>query len=45
MGVPIFVTSVKVGTGRDMIMISAESPSGDTSKGIVDNQEAVPVGM
>lgn len=41
MGVPIFVTRVKVGTGRDMIMISAESPSGDTSKGTVENQETV----
>ena len=41
MGVPIFITRVKVGTGRDMIMISAESPSGDASKGAVENQEAV----
>lgn len=41
MGVPIFVTRVKVGIGRDMIMISAESPSGDTSKGAVENQETV----
>ena len=41
MGVPIFVTRVKVGTGRDMIMISAESPSGETSKGTVESQETV----
>jgi hypothetical protein len=41
MGVPIFVTRVKVGTGRDMVMISAESPAGDTSKGEVETLEAV----
>lgn len=41
MGVPIFVTRVKVGRGRDMVLISAESPAGETSRGEVETLEAV----
>ena len=41
MGVPIFVTRVKVGRGRDMVLIAAESPSGDASKGEVETLETV----
>ncbi len=41
MGFPIFVTRVKVGKGRDVIMISAESPAGVTSKSEVESIEAL----
>lgn len=41
MGVPIFITRVKVGRGRDMVMIAAESPAGDASKGEVETLETV----
>jgi len=45
MGVPIFVTRVKVGRGRDMVLISAESPAGDASKGEVETLETVRIVM
>ena len=41
MGFPIFVTRVKVGKGRDVILISAESPAGVTSKNEVESVEAM----
>lgn len=41
MGFPIFVTRVKVGKGRDVVLISAESPGGQTGKGEVESVEAL----
>lgn len=41
MGFPIFVTRVKVGKGRDVILVSVESPAGDTGKGEVESVEAM----
>ena len=41
MSVPIFITRVRIGRGRDMVLIAAESPAGDTSKGEVETLEAV----
>ncbi len=40
MTLPIFVTRVKVGRGRDMVMISAESPAGDNVNGEVKSVES-----
>ncbi|HWF64201.1 MAG TPA: hypothetical protein VN685_06285 [Rhizomicrobium sp.] len=41
MGFPIFVTRVKVGKGRDVILISAESPAGVSGKSEVESVEAM----
>ena len=41
MGFPIFVTRVKVGKGRDVILISAESPAGVSGKNEVESVEAM----
>jgi hypothetical protein len=41
MGFPIFVTRVKVGKGRDVVLISAESPGGQTGQGEVESIEAL----
>lgn len=41
MAFPIFVTRVKVGKGRDMILISAESPAGIAGKNEVESVEAL----
>lgn len=41
MGFPIFVTRVKVGKGRDVILISAESPAGVSGKNEVESIEAM----
>jgi hypothetical protein len=41
MGFPIFVTRVKVGKGRDVVLISAESPGGQNAKGEVESAEAL----
>jgi hypothetical protein len=41
MGFPIFVTRVKVGKGRDVILVSVESPAGNTGKGEVESVEAM----
>lgn len=41
MGFPIFVTRVKVGKGRDVVLISAESPAGQNPKGEVESAEAL----
>ena len=41
MGFPIFVTRVKVGKGRDVILISAESPAGVSGKNDVESVEAM----
>ena len=41
MGFPIFVTRVKVGRGRDVILVSAESPAGVTGKNDVESVEAL----
>jgi hypothetical protein len=35
------VTRVKVGKGRDMILISAESPAGNMANGEVESVEAI----
>jgi len=40
-GFPIFVTRVKVGKGRDVILISAESPAGVSGKNEVESVEAM----
>jgi len=41
MGFPIFVTRVKVGKGRDVILVSAESPAGVSGKNEVESVEAM----
>ena len=41
MGFPIFVTRVKVGKGRDVVLISAESPAGVGGKNEVESVEAL----
>ena len=41
MGFPIFVPRVKVGKGRDVILISAESPAGVSGKSEVESVEAM----
>lgn len=41
MGLPIFVNRVRVGKGRDVILISAESPSGNATKGEVESVETI----
>lgn len=41
MAFPIFVTRVKVGKGRDMILISADSPAGVAGKNDVESVEAL----
>ena len=41
MGFPIFVTRVKVGKGRDVVLISAESPAGVGGKSDVESVEAL----
>jgi hypothetical protein len=45
MGIPIYVTRVNVGKGRGMVLISMESPSGDTANGEVQNMEAARIVM
>ncbi|MGD0864162.1 MAG: hypothetical protein ABSA49_01260 [Rhizomicrobium sp.] len=45
MGIPIYVTRVNVGKGRGMVLVSLESPSGDTANGEVQNMEAARVVM
>lgn len=40
MAFPIFVTRVKVGKGRDVVLISAESPAGVPGKNEVESVEA-----
>jgi hypothetical protein len=39
MTLPTFVTRVKVGKGRDKVLISAESPAGDMARGQVESVE------
>lgn len=45
MAAPVFVTRVRVGTGPDMVLISVESPSGDTGKGEIEPIEAFRMAM
>jgi hypothetical protein len=45
MGIPIYVTRVNVGTSRGMVLVSMESPSGDTASGKVQNMETARVVM
>jgi hypothetical protein len=45
MGIPIYVTRVNVGTGRGMVLVSMESPAGDTASGKVQNMESARVVM
>jgi hypothetical protein len=39
MGMPIFITRVKVGLGRGVVLLSIESPSGDVANREVANEE------
>ena len=41
MGFPIFATRVKVGKGRDVVLISVDSPAGSTGKGEIESVEAL----
>lgn len=40
MGFPIFATRVKVAKGRDVILVSVESPAGNAGPGEVESVEA-----
>ena len=41
MSMPIFITRVKIGLGRGVVLLSVESPSGDVSNREVTHQEAM----
>jgi hypothetical protein len=45
MGMPVYITRVKVGSGSGMVLVSLESPAGEISGGEVQNAEASRVVM